>query len=213
MAAWGEIPVPVFYILKVSRTKCRQLSQERFLGTIKVLVFRLIGESGSMQKRGNVAAALVLIILGIWFLSVQLSPGLRAFAINRFTWPLIVLGVGALMGFIGLVTWVPGLLIPACIVGGIGGLLYWQNATGNWASWAYAWTLIPGFVGAGVMISGLMRGERRTVVGGGWAIFTSLVLLAIFGSFLGGMALSKYWPVLLILLGFLLLVQSFLRRR
>lgn len=166
-----------------------------------------------MQKRSNIAAALVLIILGLWFLSVQLFPGLRSFTINQSTWPLVVVGVGALIGFVGLVTWVPGMLVPACIVAGIGGLLYWQNATGNWASWAYAWTLIPGFVGVGVMISGLMRGKWRTVASGGWSILISLVLLAIFGSFLGGMALSNYWPVLLILLGVLLLVQSLLRRR
>jgi hypothetical protein len=166
-----------------------------------------------MQRRGNIAAALVLILLGVWFLAVQLSPGLRAFTYQRLTWPIIVIGVGALLGLIGLLTWVPGLLIPACIVGGIGGLLYWQNATGNWASWSYTWTLIPGFVGVGVILSGLMRRDRRAVVGGGWAIFNSLVLLAIFGFFLGGLTVFKYWPVLLIVLGLLLLVQGLLRRR
>jgi len=165
-----------------------------------------------MHRRGNLAGALVLILLGVWFLAVQLSPGLRAFAYNRLTWPAIIIGVGVLMGLIGLVTWVPGLLIPACIVSGIGGLLYWQNATGNWASWAYAWALIPGFVGVGVILSGLMRRDRHAVIGGGWTIFNSLVLLAIFGSFLGGMALFKYWPVLLILVGILLLFQGLLRR-
>ncbi len=165
------------------------------------------------QRRGNIAVALVLILLGVWFLSIQLFPGLRDFAYNRLTWPVAVIGAGALMGIIGLVTWVPGLLIPACIVGGIGGLLYWQNATGNWESWAYAWTLIPGFAGVGVILSGLMSRDRRALVGGGWAIFNSLVLLAIFGSFLGGMAISRYWPVLLILLGVLLLAQGLFRRR
>jgi len=166
----------------------------------------------TQQRRGNIAVALILILLGVWFLSVQLFPGLRAFAFNRLTWPVAVIGAGALMGLIGLVTWTPGLLVPACIVGGIGGLLYWQNATGNWASWAYAWTLIPGFVGVGAILSGLMNRDRRAVLSGGSSIFISLVLLAIFGSFLGGMALSRYWPILLILLGVVLLAQGIFRR-
>lgn len=165
------------------------------------------------RRRGSVAAALVLILLGVWFLAVQIFPGLQDFAFGRLTWPMVIIAVGALLGLIGLLTWVPGMLIPACIVGGIGGLLYWQNATGNWDSWAYAWTLIPGFVGVGIVLSGLMSGDRKTMIGGGWTIFYSLVLLAIFGTFLGGLTVSKYWPVLLILLGVLLLVQSLFRRR
>jgi hypothetical protein len=165
-----------------------------------------------MQRRSNIAAALVLILLGVWFLSVQIFPGLKDFAYGRITWPMAIIGAGVLIGLIGLMTWVPGLLIPACIVGGIGGLLYWQNATGNWESWSYAWALIPGFVGTGIVISGLMRGDRRAMIGGGWTIFNSLVLLAIFGSFLGGGRLWQYWPVLLILLGVLFLVQNLFRR-
>jgi hypothetical protein len=165
------------------------------------------------MRRGNIAAALVLILLGVWFLSVQIFPGLKDFAYGRITWPVAIIGVGAVIGLISLLTWVPDLLIPACIVGGIGCLLYWQNATGNWESWAYAWALIPGFVGVGIVLSGVLRGNRRVMIGGGWTIFNSLVLLAIFGSFLGGMALFRYWPVLLILLGVLMLVQNLIRGR
>ena len=164
------------------------------------------------NKRGNIAAALVLILLGAWFLAVQLFPGLRQFAYSQFTWPMVIIGVGVLLGLIGLLTWVPGMLIPACIVGGIGGLLYWQNLTGNWESWAYAWTLIPGFVGVGIFLSGLLSGDRKAMVGGGWTIFNSLVLLAIFGTFLGGLTLWAYWPVLLILVGVLLLARGLIRR-
>jgi len=166
-----------------------------------------------MQKRANLAAAVVLIVLGVWFLAVQMLPALKNFVYGGDNWPFIIIGVGVVLGLVGLVTWVPALLIPACIVGGIGALLYWQNATGNWGSWAYAWTLIPGFAGVGVILSGLLNGDRRAMIGGGWTIFNSLVLLAIFGSFLGGGDLVKYWPVLLILLGVLLLGQSLFRRR
>ena len=113
------------------------------------------------RRRASLASALVLIGLGAWFLWIELSPIARAFAHGRYTWPLPIVGIGLGLFVIGLITWTPGLAIPACIVGGIGGLLYWQNATGHWASWSYAWSLIPGFVGVGIILAGLMRGRPR----------------------------------------------------
>ena len=167
-----------------------------------------------MKTRARVAIALILIALGVWFLAIEFYPPLKTFAYSSLTWPLPIIGVGALLGLFALVLWTPGLWIPACIVGGIGGLLYWQNQTGNWGSWAYAWALIPGFVGVGMLIAGLLSCNHRQIVGAGWNIFTSLVLFAIFGSFLGGITiLSLYWPVLLILLGVILLAQGFYRRK
>ena len=125
------------------------------------------------RRRSSLAAGLVLILLGAWFLAIQWVPGLQAW----FSWPLIIVGGGVLLLMIGLLTRVPAMAVPACIVGGIGGLLYWQNATGNWESWAYAWALIPGFVGVGIVLSGLFGGETRQAVrGGSWLILISLVL-------------------------------------
>jgi hypothetical protein len=156
-------------------------------------------------------AGLVLILLGAWFLAVQLVPGLQIW----FSWPLIVVGVGVFLLILGLLTGAPGLAVPACIVGGIGGLLYWQNATGNWESWSYTWTLIPGFVGVGVVLSGLLGGEGpQAVRGGGSLILISLVLFAVFGSFFGALGMvGDYWPALLILLGLLMLGRSVLQSR
>jgi hypothetical protein len=166
-----------------------------------------------MNTRANVGFAMFLIILGVWFLLVQVSPVFRAFAYDERTWPLSVVGAGALLGLLALLTWTPGMMPAASVVAGIGGLLYWQNSTGNWASWAYAWAAIPGFGGIGTVLAGLMGSNRRMIISGGWTIFGSLVLLAIFGSFLGGQELIQYWPLLLIALGALLLAQSLHRRR
>jgi hypothetical protein len=163
------------------------------------------------RRRSGLIGGLLLILLGAWFLVTQWVPGLRP----QFSWPWIIIGVGILLLVIGLATGVPGLAVPACIVGGIGGLLYWQNATGNWESWAYAWTLIPGFVGLGIVLSGLLGGEtRQSIRGGGWLMLISLVLFAVFGSFFGGLGLlGPYWPVLLILLGLIALARSLFRPR
>ena len=163
------------------------------------------------QRRSSVAGGLVLILLGALFLAVQWVPGLQLW----FSWPLIIIGIGVLLLIVGLLTGVPAMAMPACIVGGIGGLLYWQNATGNWESWAYAWTLIPGFVGVGMVLSGLLGGDTRQMIsGGGWLILISLVLFAVFASFFGALGLvGSYWPVLLIGLGLLVLAQSLFRSR
>ena len=94
-------------------------------------------------------------------------------------------------------------------------LFYWQDATGNWDSWAYAWTLIPGFVGVGVLLEGLLSGNFRRAWGGGMTLIViSAVMFLIFGSFLGGpISLGQWWPVLLILLGLWMLVSMLIGSR
>jgi len=166
------------------------------------------------KKRSNLASGLVLILLGVAFLIAQLNPALYRWLDPNQNWPLIVIGVGVMLLLIGLLTAVPAMAVPASIVAGIGGLLYYQNATGNWDSWAYAWALIPGFVGVGVILSGLLSGKgRQALVDGGGTILISLVLFAVFGSFLGGGDFSPLvWPVLLIAGGVLLLLQTLFRR-
>jgi hypothetical protein len=152
----------------------------------------------------------LLILLGLWFLVTQFVPGLQGW----FSWPLVIVGVGVLLLVLGLVTGEPGMLVPACIVGGIGGLLYWQWTTDNWASWSWSWSLIPGFVGVGTVLYGLVSGKRDQVRGGAWLVFISLVMFAIAGSFFGALGfLGQYWPVLVILLGLVVLVRAFIRRR
>jgi hypothetical protein len=99
-------------------------------------------------------------------------------------------------------------------VGGIGCLLFYQNATGNWESWAYAWTLIPGFVGLGVVLAALMQGQSKSgITSGLWQMLISVVAFVIFGSFLGLGRISPYWPVLLVLGGLLILGRTLLGRK
>ena len=167
------------------------------------------------RTRTSVVGGLLLILLGLFFLAYQVMPDRLAWLQVEMGWPLIVVAVGVGLLIFGLLVGAPGMAVPACIVGGIGLLLYWQNATGNWESWAYAWTLIPGFVGVGTILAGLLgEGRLRDALEGGfWMITISLVMFAIFGSFLGGMNLfGPYWPALLILLGLIVLVRSFFSR-
>jgi len=166
-------------------------------------------------QRSNLVAGLLIILIGAALLAAQLFPDIFAFINPKDNWPLLVIGVGVFLFLMGLLTNTPSLAIPASIVGGIGGILYWQNATGNWGSWAYVWTLIPGFVGVGVIISGLLAGQAREGLhDGSRAIMVSLIMFAIFGSFLGrGQFSGLLWPALLIGAGLMILLSSLFRPR
>lgn len=166
-------------------------------------------------QRSRLVGGVLLILLGAWFLLGQIVPGFRAWLPIEFGWPMIIVSVGVLLFFFGLLVGAPAMVVPACVVAGIGVLLYWQNATGNWASWSYAWALIPGFVGVGLILSGLLGEDtRRSLSGGAWLIVISLTLTLAFSALVGGpRLLGPYWPVLLILLGLIFLVRSFWRTR
>lgn len=163
-------------------------------------------------RKFTLTFGLLLILLGMFFLAVQFVPGLEALRDPGQWWPLFIVGWGVALLVLGLVLGVPALAVPACIVGGIGLLLFWQNSTNNWDSWAYAWALIPGFVGVGILLSGLLSGKLRETLGAGlWLLAISAVLFAVFGSLLGGPnLLGTYWPILLIVLGVSMLLRGLL---
>lgn len=161
------------------------------------------------SRNRNLGLGVLLVLLGAWFLAVQFVPGLGTWVERYFDWPWIIVGIGLLFVLTGALSGVAELAIPGSIIGGIGGLLYYQNATGDWDSWAYAWTLIPGFVGVGIFITNVLKGRfREALREGSGSIVISVLLFGVFGSFMGGPAiLGQYWPVLLILLGLWMLVR------
>jgi hypothetical protein len=170
-------------------------------------------------KRSRLAVGLLLVAVGIAFLALQLMPSLADWFTVTLSWPLIIVGVGVLILVIGLLTGAPETAIGACVVAGIGGILYYQNLTGNWVSWAYAWTLIPGFTGIGMVISGVLGSRVAHSISRGLnQIIASVILFLIFGSIFGPMFggftfLGNYWPVLLIAAGLLVIIRAVLRRQ
>jgi hypothetical protein len=159
-----------------------------------------------MRKQGRTQLALgvILILLGAWFIAQRTFPEVAALAARFSDWPFTVIGVGVLLLLLGLILGAPGLAVPAAIVSGIGGILYYQNLTGTWDSWSYMWTLIPGFVGVGVLLQGLLGENTRDNLRHGLNLMViSAVLFLVFSAFLGGWdLLGNFGPaVLLILLG------------
>jgi hypothetical protein len=166
------------------------------------------------KDRTTLGAGLFLILLGIALLAFQFVSELDEWFKSIFDWPLIIVGVGVFLLFLGLLVGEPGMAVPACILGGIGGLLYYQNATGNYESWAYAWTLLPGFTGVGVMLAALLgHGRKGSFSSGFTLVFISIVMFHIFAAFSGVRPLGNYWPVLLIALGLWLIFKSFFKKR
>jgi len=166
------------------------------------------------QNRSTLVLGLLLIILGAWMVVTRQVPSIREWLDSNFLWPIWVIGSGVLILLIGLITGAPGMAIPASIVAGIGGILYYQELNSDYASWAYMWTLIPGFVGVGSVLAGLLGENTRQNLGHGLnQIFISAVLFLIFASFLGGLDLLGDYgaPAVLILLGVYVLARGFMR--
>lgn len=165
------------------------------------------------KSRTNLAAGIVLILVGSWFLAMQIFPNLGVWFSSTFDWPFVIIGVGIFLLLFGLIIGAPGMAVPASIVTGIGSILAYQNATGYWESWAFVWTLIPGFVGIGVMISALLgEGGSKEFRSGLNLLFISIIMFLIFSSIMGANPLGAWWPVLLILFGLWLLIQPLFRR-
>src|ERR1700690_3598306 len=114
----------------------------------------------------NPALGVGLIMLGVLFLFQQwfhvwtwwpvliLMPGVA----------LLYLAVGGDRGrpYSGVSSNAP-LAIPGALVTGTGAILLYQSLTGNWASWAYAWTLYPALLGAGLWLMGRLNGDVDTM--------------------------------------------------
>jgi hypothetical protein len=172
------------------------------------------------RNRTQLVLGLILILVAGWLIATRINPDLaRIIHLPPFDWPMWVVLSGAMLLVIGLLVGAPGMAIPACIVAGIGGILYYQNVTGNWESWSYMWTLIPGFVGVGSLLAGILGDDfKQSVRSGLNALAFSVVAFAIFSTMFGGWIIlgpyAQYVPIaLLFLLGIWFIGRGLLRRK
>ena len=131
------------------------------------------------QRRGSIVVGVGLIVAGALAIAAR-AVGVDLLAVG---WPLFVIVPGVLVfaaaiavgGRAG-----SGLAIPGAIVTVTGVILAIQAATGLWATWAYVWALVaPGGVGLGLVLYGLVTGQREFVSAG------TPILVIGFGLFLG----------------------------
>lgn len=170
----------------------------------------------SRQNRTQLVLGILLVAIGVYYFVAQQVPALRFWSGVEFHWAFYVMGAGLLLLLIGLMTGAPSMAVPACIVAGIGALLYYQERSGDWASWSFAWTLIPGFVGVGVILTGLLgENTRQNIAHGLNLLVISAALFLVFAALFGQLGfLGPYGPaVLLILLGAYVIARGLLRGR
>ena len=164
-----------------------------------------------MEKRKGLVGGIMLILLGGFFLAAQLMPELFGYVF----WPFIIIGIGGVFLLSALLTREGGLAVPGCIMLGLGGIFYYQSITNDWASWSYIWTLIPGFVGIGVIIAGLIsRNGPRFDSGGLVLLAISAMGFLIFGGVFGlNFDVATLWPIFLIGIGVITLFSALFRKR
>jgi hypothetical protein len=170
-----------------------------------------------MEKRARsaIASGVILVVVGVLLLVARLVPGV----FGALTWPFLVIGVGVLFLVLAVATGTAGLAVPACIVGGIGIILWWQNLTGRWDTWRYAWALIPGFVGVGALVQGLLEARPlKAVLDALWPILVSAALFAVFSALAGEGLFAGVEPYYLgggalILGGVLIMLRPLVQRR
>lgn len=167
------------------------------------------------SQRSSLAVGIILVLVGIYFILANMVPQFNQWLNISYSWPTIILAVAAGLLVIGLIVGAPDMAVPAMIVGGIGGILYYQNISGNWGSWAYMWALIPGFSGVGMILAHFLGARDRYSLGSAIdTIGTSLVMFIIFGAFFGAFkAFGDYWPLLLVAAGVLIGLRTLLRTR
>ena len=132
---------------------------------------------GSGTSRGAFIIGALLIVLGAAALVIRVSN-------VTFGWPawVILPGLALLVAAFALPE--PGgsgLAAAGGTVTAVGTLLAVQDATGAYASWAYAWALVaPGGVGLGLLLYGLLT-RRGDLARGGLASLTTGIVLFLVG--------------------------------
>jgi hypothetical protein len=174
------------------------------------------------MRRGSIIPALILILLGLWFLAGNLGvhlPGMDAM------WPIFPLGGGLLflggylfgrrdpgLIFVGLAATLVGaffflftLRVPLPVAGMQGGV--------RWSDMGRLWPAFVVIGGASFIALFLAEGQRD------WAVFSMGAVAVIAGCVaflftLGWLAgdlgrlLVKYWPLLLVIAGLAALLQA-----
>jgi hypothetical protein len=180
------------------------------------------GGRSSDSLQGRIVLGVLLIALGAAFLaSEQLN-----FSWERYGWPIFVIVPGLFLLLVGLA--IPneaglGAAIPGGIITTVGLVLAFQDATGAWASWAYAWALVaPGSVGATIAAYGLLHRRLDLLDAGLRTAAVGLGLFVGFGLFFENIigidnqrqntVLQDALPLLAIALGALIVLKNLVPR-
>ena len=167
-----------------------------------------------------IGLGVALLLIGVVLFVGQLFD----IGLEDFGWPAIVIGIGLVILVLGLVVnREQGMVIGGTVVTTVGLVLLYQNNTGHWESWAYAWALVgPAASGLGLLLWGVRTGDPTEIRNGTWALLGGLGLFVVGFLFfegvigIGGQQLPiPEWvlPVIVIGIGIVLLARGIFERR
>lgn len=162
------------------------------------------------MKKTSLFVGIILVLLGALLAAMQLYPSLN----DYIQWPMILIGLGVLF-LVGMALEGNGdLAIPGLVNAGLGGIFLYQMMTNDWESWSYVWTLVPGFVGLGILLANLVNRERVDRAGIILVVSSGLGFAAFYAAYhYENISLEMLWPLALILVGIIVVVQALSRGR
>ena len=175
--------------------------------------------ASSPRSDRTAIVGLILVAAGI-FAFVAREAGFDPFSV--IDWPLFIIVPGLVLVAAAVLVPRPdgiGFAIAGSIVTSIGLLLWYQNASDHWESWAYAWALIgPGAAGLALFLYGAWTHAADQVSGGLRLMGISAILFVagllffetIFQSGRLPVDLGDAWPVVLVAIGVVIVLGALL---
>lgn len=166
----------------------------------------------------------LLLVGGVALVLGQLDIDVPA-SIVEAGWPLFVIVPGAVLFVSSLLVPPPkgvGLAIGGSVVTTVGAVLLYQQTTGHWESWSYAWALVgPAAAGLGMVLYGLITharelvgtGTRLVLIGLGLFVVGYWYFETIFSSGQPPLDVWTVWPVVMIGVGLLVVIAALSKRR
>jgi hypothetical protein len=173
-------------------------------------------------SRSSLVLGGALILVGIALLVAQLV----GVDLGRVGWPFFIIVPGVVVLILGL--WLggsagEGASVLGSMITTVGLILLYQNSTGHWATWAYAWALVaPTSIGVGQFLFGTVHGQGKLVRSGLDTMLAGVGIFVVLGLFFElVIGLSGFnvrggdiiLPAVLIGLGLLLLIRNLFKYR
>lgn len=143
-----------------------------------------------MKNSSRIKFGIVFILFGAFLIAEKQIPSFKEWVSVNTAYPLNIILAGIAIFILSIWSGITGCATIATLVAGVGGILYYQKLTGN--NEPILWTLIPAFIGVGMIQSGLFGGVMREAKVGtqliGFSTIVFVVCAVIFGrsQLLGG---------------------------
>ena len=173
-------------------------------------------------RRNAIVAGIVLIAIGSIAWAMNASGTDPSTWLGGSGWTLFILIPGAVLFIGGLLARdepAVGLTIAGSIIMTVAAMLSVMDRTGHYEAWAYAWTLIPGAAGIGVLIHGFKTDDRAKIGAGSRLILISLAMFAVGAWFFETVfqtgavpfGIDAFWPLVLVVIGVVVVALAVLR--